>query len=229
MTLSDNSEFANFYSAFGLGYSFGQSFQIWFAGQYPYSGEMGCQTCGDCATDGGGEISWYYGMTILGDPTLYINPPAIDDVPPTTTLSFGTPHYTNGADDWVTSSTDITLSAVDNPGGIGVKEIHYKYEGTDFTIDQGDTTSFTIPNECTHQVMYFAKDDLGNKESLNTDWVKVDNTPPTTTSSYGSPYYSDGVNDYITPSTPITLTSSDGGICPCGVKEIWYEIQEQRG
>ena len=220
-------DFSGFYSPFGSGYSFGESFHIWFDGKYPYDGEMGCQTCGDCATNGGGEISWYYGMTILGDPTLYKDPLVIDNDPPSTTISIGTPQYTDGVDDWISSSTPITLTAEDYVGGVGVKEIHYKYDpGSDWTIAQGDTVTFYIPDECNHQILYFAKDDLGNNENMKSKWVKVDNTPPTTTPSYGLPYYSDGVNEYITPWTPITLSSVDGGLCPCGVNEIWYKINE---
>lgn len=217
--------FSGFYTPFGWGYSFGESFKLWFAGRYPYSGEMGCQTCGDCATAGGGEISWYYGMTILGDPTLYKDPVAIDDTPPSTTISIGTPQYTDGTDDWITSVTSITLTSEDNIGGIGVKEIHYKYDsGSDWTITQGDTVTFTIPDECNHEIQFFAKDDLGNQEIIESVLVNVDNTPPTTTPAYGLPYYSDGIDEYITPWTPITLSSVDGGLCPCGVNESWYSI-----
>jgi hypothetical protein len=172
-------EFSGFYTPFGWGYSFGGSFQWWFAGRYPYSGEMGCQTCGDCATDGGGEISWYYGMTILGDPTLYKDPVAIDNIPPSTTISIGAPQYTDGMDDWITPSTSITLTSEDNIGGIGVKEIHYKYDsGSDWTITQGDTVIFTIPDECNHEIQFFAKDDLGNQETTVVKTLIVDGTPP---------------------------------------------------
>ena len=217
--------FDGFYIPFGTGYSFGQSFQKWFYGRYPYEGEMGCATCGDCTTAGGGEISWFYGMTILGDPTLYEDPLPIDDVAPTTTISIGTPQYTDGMDDWITSETDITLKAEDNSGGVGVKEIHYSYNaGLDWTIVQGDTTTFNIPDECNHMILYFAKDDLGNKENMHTKWVKVDNTPPTTTANFGTPYYTDGIDEYITPWTPITLSAVDGGLCLCGLYDTWYKI-----
>ncbi|MBU0497071.1 MAG: hypothetical protein KKG04_03850 [Candidatus Thermoplasmatota archaeon] len=63
-------DFRYFYEPIGLGASFGDALQQWFEYEYPYS------------TD---DISWFYGMTILGDPTLIINcqknlPPQCGDI-----------------------------------------------------------------------------------------------------------------------------------------------------
>jgi len=57
-------DFRYFYEPLGQNYSFGKSFQKWFEYMAPYSDTPG----------GYNDISWFYGMTILGDPTLYINP-----------------------------------------------------------------------------------------------------------------------------------------------------------
>lgn len=51
-------DFRFFYEPIGDGYSFGDAFQQWFEYEYPYSD---------------GDISWFYGMTILGDPILIPN------------------------------------------------------------------------------------------------------------------------------------------------------------
>jgi hypothetical protein len=55
-------DFRHFYQPIGNGSSFGTALKEWFEYEYPYS------------DDGGGynDISWFYGMTILGDPTLII-------------------------------------------------------------------------------------------------------------------------------------------------------------
>lgn len=53
-------DFRYFYEPIGQGCSFGQAFQEWFEYEYPYSDYP----------DGYNDISWFYGMTILGDPTL---------------------------------------------------------------------------------------------------------------------------------------------------------------
>lgn len=49
-------DFHVFYEPIGQGASFGDAFQQWFEFEAPYNS---------------GDISWFYGMTILGDPTLY--------------------------------------------------------------------------------------------------------------------------------------------------------------
>lgn len=48
-------DFRFFYEPIGLGCSFGKAFQKWFEHEYPYSKD---------------DVNWFYGMTILGDPTL---------------------------------------------------------------------------------------------------------------------------------------------------------------
>jgi len=50
-------DFRFFYEPFGEGDSFGEAFRKWFEFEYPYGSE---------------SICWFYGMTILGDPTLHL-------------------------------------------------------------------------------------------------------------------------------------------------------------
>ena len=56
-------DFRYFYEPIGNGSSFGTAFRKWFEYEYPYGDESG----------GYNDISWFYGMTILGDPTIIIN------------------------------------------------------------------------------------------------------------------------------------------------------------
>lgn len=56
-------DFRYFYGPIGNGSSFGTAFRKWFEYEYPYGDESG----------GYNDISWFYGMTILGDPTIIIN------------------------------------------------------------------------------------------------------------------------------------------------------------
>ena len=51
-------DFRYFYEPFGQGYSFGQALQMWLEYKYPYNEY---------------EIADYYGVTILGDPTIKVN------------------------------------------------------------------------------------------------------------------------------------------------------------
>ena len=56
-------DFRYFYEPIGNGSSFGTALRKWFEYEYPYDDDPG----------GYNDISWFYGMTILGDPTLIIS------------------------------------------------------------------------------------------------------------------------------------------------------------
>ena len=58
-------DFRYFYEPIGNGSSFGTAFKNWFEYEYPYDDS---------------DISWFYGMTILGDPTLIIH--CLKNLPP---------------------------------------------------------------------------------------------------------------------------------------------------
>ncbi|MEM2388513.1 MAG: hypothetical protein QXW78_05315, partial [Candidatus Thermoplasmatota archaeon] len=122
-------------------------------------------------------------------------------IAPTTTKEIGTPIY----GDYLTSSTQITLIATD--GESGVKATYYRiwYDGawTDWITYTGP---FTLTGECLHYLEYYSEDKAGTIEDVHNQTHYVDNTPPTTTKTYGTPYYTDGVDEWITSSTLITLT-----------------------
>jgi hypothetical protein len=61
-------DFRYFYEPIGNGESFGTAFKEWFEWEYPYDDT---------------DISWFYGMTILGDPTLIIH--CLKNLPPSGT------------------------------------------------------------------------------------------------------------------------------------------------
>ena len=56
--------------------------------------------------------------------------------------------------------------------------------------------------------------------------VKVKDPPPTTIKEYGTPFYSDEEDNWITTSTLIYLNATDDPACKSKVKEIWYRIDE---
>lgn len=63
--------FGFFYQPLGLGKSIGESFKDWFC----VMGDDGFESW---------EVNWFYGMNILGDPTLTINSPELSETPPYT-------------------------------------------------------------------------------------------------------------------------------------------------
>jgi hypothetical protein len=159
----------------------------------------------------------YGGFTLQAVTVIQLEP--MDSIPPTTTKTVGDPQY----GDYVTTLTPITLEATDNPGGSGVKEIHYTINGVE-TVTTGDTVTFTFAEECTHNLEFWAVDNAGCTETPHAQTHYVDDTPPTTGKSYGLPYYTDGTTEWITSGTSISLTPADEGSCSCGVQETEYQI-----
>ncbi len=106
----------------------------------------------------------------------------VDATPPVTVGSLAPASNANG---WNNTNVTINLNATDNePGGTGVKEITYSATGAQSlgtTSVAGPLASFTISNEGTTTVTYFATDNAGNAEAPKTMTVRIDKTPPTIT------------------------------------------------
>jgi len=103
-----------------------------------------------------------------------------DSTPPTTTCSQNPPANANG---WNNTNVTVSLTAVDNQGGSGVKEIRYSVNGGAETIVSGATASFALSADGTYNISYYAKDNTGNTEAAKSYTVKIDKTPPTITAS----------------------------------------------
>jgi len=110
--------------------------------------------------------------------------PSADHTPPTTVATLSPAPNAAG---WNNRSVTVALTAQDEPGGSGIKEIHYAVRGAQVgggTVT-GASTSLTISAEGTTTVTYFAVDNAGNQETAKTAMVRIDMTPPTVT--FGSP------------------------------------------
>jgi hypothetical protein len=102
----------------------------------------------------------------------------LDVTPPTTVASPSVQPNSNG---WNNTNITILLNAVDDPGGSGVKEVHWSLAGAQSgaAVVPGNTASLIIENEGATTLTYFAIDQAGNIESNKTLNVKLDKTPPT--------------------------------------------------
>ncbi len=106
----------------------------------------------------------------------------VDDVPPVTVKTIGTPQYNDSQGRlWVNSSTLFKLNATDSE--VGCQNINYliTYEG-DAPI-QGDTDSclrqfYLQGPDGAYNVLYSSIDKLGNIEGLQSEIDYLDNTPP---------------------------------------------------
>jgi hypothetical protein len=96
----------------------------------------------------------------------------IDDTDPisTHTLDPATP---NGANGWYTTPVEITLEATDDMSGVAA--IKYKIDGG---AEQTYSGPFTISTSDEHTVVYWAVDNVGNKEADNTFDVNIDVSAP---------------------------------------------------
>jgi hypothetical protein len=88
---------------------------------------------------------------------------------------------TNG---WCTgSSATVVLTATDQAGLSGVKEIHYRVNGGDEQVAAGATKSVTVALDGSGEasVLFYAVDKAGNKETQNGVSLKYDNIAPIVT------------------------------------------------
>jgi hypothetical protein len=134
-------------------------------------------------------------QTFVLSPVLVV-PPAIADLdlrlacrnrdttPPTTTAI---PVPSPNANGWNNGDVTVTLSANDEPGGSGVKEIRFSLTGAQggSGVVAGSTASVRFSSEGNSTLTYFATDNAGNKEAAKTLVVRIDKTAPTVT--FGSP------------------------------------------
>jgi len=137
--------------------------------------------------------------------------------PPITTLALGSPNYlgTN-----VTSATPLTLSVVDRSGH-GILR-------TEFRIDSGPwvpySGAFTLSGEADHLVEWFSEDNVGNVEAVQGLSLRLDDTPPTSTSVIAGPSYG---GQFIASASRVSLSTVDGGSLPVGVDVLQYSLDGQ--
>ena len=91
-----------------------------------------------------------------------------DNIPPVSTVSLKGDKW---SDDWFKTDVEVSLSAVDNPGGTGVETIYYQTAGT------GDyheyTDPFMIRGDGVHELYVYAVDRRGNQEIPHRTEIKI--------------------------------------------------------
>ena len=118
-------------------------------------------------------------MVKIVENILTVGEPVGEDVtPPTSSASLSVEPNTFG---WNNTDVVVTLSAYDEQGGSGVKEIEYTIFGaeTGNGIHAGNSIEITLVAEGTTTIEYFARDNEGNQEEINTLVVNIDKTYPT--------------------------------------------------
>ena len=112
--------------------------------------------------------------------------PAPDDSTAPTTVATMAPAPSSAG--WHDSDVEVTLSAADDLGGVGVKEIRARVTERDgavratAVIDPGESLVLqALSVEGVYDVTYFAVDRLGNLEAPRTLTVRIDRTAPEVT------------------------------------------------
>jgi len=105
-----------------------------------------------------------------------IGNPALDFTPPTASLSLSPTTPSSG---WYSGDVSVSLTATEEAGGSGVKEIRYSVDMGAEQVVAGASGSFTISSEGVHTIAYWSIDNAGNVESTQYATVKIDKTAPT--------------------------------------------------
>ena len=100
--------------------------------------------------------------------------PSADTVAPVTTAALSQAANANG---WHNADVTLTLSAADNDGGSGLRELVYSVNG--LFARAASTASVPVTSEGTTTVIFYSKDRAGNTEAPQTVVVKLDKTAPT--------------------------------------------------
>ena len=106
-----------------------------------------------------------------------INVQLSDNVAPTTTAATSP---TPNADGWNKTNAIVNLSAADNAGGSGVKEIRYLVDNINGFRIPGTSCAISLSGEGIHTIEYNAVDNAGNIETTKSFTVKIDKVVPST-------------------------------------------------
>ncbi len=128
---------------------------------------------------------------------------------------------TAGSNGWYTSNVSVALTATDNNGGSGVKQITYSATGAQTvpqTTQPGGSASLAFSAQGTTTLSYFATDNAGNVESANTLALKIDRTPPAVSTSAAIVSVNDGstlgsytAGQLTNQNVAVTFSCSDSG------------------
>lgn len=139
------------------------------------------------------------------------------DAPETQIVQKGTWYESTCAAD-----ASIRLSATD--GSVGLKKIIYKLDDNKIVPYQAPILCKDL-SEGAHTLVYYALDELGNKEEDQSLEFYVDKSGPLLTSEVmGDKFVSNG-KEFSSGRTRIKLTAIDN---KSGVKEIWYSINNEK-
>src|SRR2546425_8253697 len=138
-------------------------------------------------------------------------PVRVDGSPPITTASLSGPSGLNG---WYTGNVSVSLAATEDVGGVA---------RTNYSLDHGAwqayVGAFLVTVDGDHSLSYFSTDNADNIEATKATEIKVDGTPPVTSTAFRGTVNG---STFLTPIN-VTLLPSDVG---SGVAWTRYNIDD---
>lgn len=142
--------------------------------------------------------------------------PPEETIPPTTQIDI---HPTSNEAGWHNGNITVTLTATDNVGGSGVKEIGYQLLGMspgmrllEQEAVQGNRAEILISKEGISRLGYCAVDNERNKEAPHFVEFHLDKTPPQTTASISPSPNEYGWNNTLPVNISFEATDNLSGI-----------------
>jgi hypothetical protein len=113
-------------------------------------------------------------------PVVYEKPSGIrpsESIPPTTSIDVQPPANTTG---WHNKDITITITAQDNEGGSGIREIAYSfpYVSAESNFVQNNKAVIPFSEEGINPLRYGASDNEGNNTGQQSTEIHIDKTPP---------------------------------------------------
>lgn len=108
-----------------------------------------------------------------------------ETIPPTTQINIQPPANPAG---WHNTDITLTITAQDNEGGSGFKELRYIwFDSPEYEFVPYNEVVLTVSKEGENGLVYYAVDNELNKESSHRIEFKLDKTPPQTTAVISPP------------------------------------------
>lgn len=140
-----------------------------------------------------------------------------DGEPPQSSLIYGDSKVFR-TDNLLFLGDDVDLKFETSDEMSGVEDVYYSVDGDDYKALK--EYPLDITEEGTYQLMFYAVDNVGNMEDVETLRFAIDKTPPVTKHSI------EGINKnkVLSPDATISLSASDS---ISGVSEIYYSIDDE--
>jgi len=164
-----------------------------------------------------------------------------DTTGPSTMATLNPP--ANGAG-WNKTNVMVSLDAIDNANGSGIKDISYIMSGaqsTPLTVVNSSSVAIPITGEGQTIITFFARDNASNTESPHTLIVKLDKTSPVI-SNLPSPavnaispggatvaWSGPSVSDNLDPNPSLNCSSVSGSTFPIGTTQVTCTAGDQAG